>query len=160
MSYTYDSMVAEDIATDALVALWSKLSKGENIENHLPFLFGVVKNKLLHYYRHKKVEQVHQDETKKNALSDIQLRIDSLNACDPNVLFSKEVTTILNDGLTQMGEGARQVFCLSRYKGLTNKEISQAMGISEKTVEFHMTKALKILKGLLKDYLPIISFFF
>ena len=41
----------------------------------------------------------------------------------------------------------------------SHKEIAAALGISTKTVEFHITKALKVLRVALKDYFPLLAFF-
>jgi len=47
---------------------------------------------------------------------------------------------------------------LSRYQNTPNKKIAEQLGISVKSVEFHITKALKILRTELKDYLVSILF--
>lgn len=52
-----------------------------------------------------------------------------------------------------MPEQSRKIFMLSRYQNTPNKIIAQQLGISIKSVEFHITKALKILRAELKDYL-------
>ena len=42
---------------------------------------------------------------------------------------------------------------------MTNREIAMELGISEKTVEYHISKALKVLRVALKDYLPLVGIF-
>ena len=42
---------------------------------------------------------------------------------------------------------------------MSNRQIAQELGISEKSVEYHVTKALKQLRTDLKDYLPLIYLF-
>lgn len=151
--------MAEDIATEAMMTLWNRIQKGEHIEMQLSFLFGVVRNKVMHYLRHLYVKKEHEGSVTQETTDEIRLRIDSLQACDPETLFSKEVMSLLDRGLSEVGDSGRKVFCLSRYNGLSNKEISQQLGIAEKTVEFHMTKVLKHLRVVLKDYLPAIHIF-
>lgn len=53
----------------------------------------------------------------------------------------------------------RDIFIRSRYNNQSHKEIAAALGISTKTVEFHITKALKVLRIALKGYYPLLAFF-
>lgn len=55
--------------------------------------------------------------------------------------------------VAELPEKCRIVFELSREKGLSQKEIAQQLDISEKTVEGHMTKAIKILRTGLNSFL-------
>lgn len=57
-------------------------------------------------------------------------------------------------------EKCRLVFLYSRRDQYSNKEIAAALQLSEKTVEAHLTKALKHLRVRLKDVYPYLSFFF
>lgn len=52
----------------------------------------------------------------------------------------------------------RTIFRMSRFNQLSQKEIAQQMGVSLKTVEFHITKAIKFLRKELRDYFPLLSF--
>lgn len=49
---------------------------------------------------------------------------------------------------------------MNRIDGKSYKEISEEMGLSVKGVDFHICKALKILRIKLKDYFPIFLFFY
>ena len=55
-----------------------------------------------------------------------------------------------------MPSQSREIFMLSRYSNLPNKKIAEQLNVSLKTVEFHITKALRILRVELKDYLASI----
>ena len=57
-----------------------------------------------------------------------------------------------------MPNQSRQIFIMIRYQNTPNKKIAEQLGISVKSVEFHITKALKILRTELKDYLVSILF--
>jgi RNA polymerase sigma-70 factor (ECF subfamily) len=70
-----------------------------------------------------------------------------------------ELERILDAGLERLPEKCREIFELSRFEGLKNREIAEKLNISVKTVENQMTKALRILKDELKDYLPFLLLF-
>lgn len=53
--------------------------------------------------------------------------------------------------LGKLPQKCREVFVMSR-SGFTNNEIARTLHISEKTVEGHITKALRLLRAELKDY--------
>ena len=55
-SYTCDPVQAESMAAEAMVILWEKMSAGEEVEFVLPFLFSVIRNKALHYLKHRDME--------------------------------------------------------------------------------------------------------
>lgn len=49
---------------------------------------------------------------------------------------------------------------LSRFENRSNKEIAETVGLSVKSVEYHIGKALKVLRVSLKDYLPLFYLLF
>ncbi|MCY1303362.1 hypothetical protein D9M70_530640 [compost metagenome] len=59
--------------------------------------------------------------------------------------------------MDKIPEKCRTVFHLSRQEELSYKEIAAKLGLSIKTVENQVAKALKILRTELKDYLPMLA---
>jgi RNA polymerase sigma-70 factor (ECF subfamily) len=59
--------------------------------------------------------------------------------------------------ISNLPDYCRKVFEMSRFEELKNREIAEKLAVSQKTVEAHLTKALKILRNELKDYLPAIA---
>lgn len=82
-------------------------------------------------------------------------RINSLVSTDPNELFTEEITKLLKETLDRLPETTRKIFILSRFHHLTVNEIAVQMNLSPKSIEYHITKSLKMLRISLKDYLPI-----
>lgn len=72
--------------------------------------------------------------------------------CTEDELNFNELNAKVNHLTDQLPCQCRRVYQLSREKGLNNKEIASALLISEKTVEAHLTKALKFLKANLPEY--------
>ena len=64
----------------------------------------------------------------------------------------KELEEYVNAAIEQLPTRCRQVFVLSRHEGKRYKEIAELMGISVKTVENQMLKALRVLRQTVKKY--------
>ncbi len=64
-------------------------------------------------------------------------------------ILQKEISRAID----ALEEPTKNIFILKRYSELKNKEIAQELNISIKTVEKHMTRALKHMREKLKDYL-------
>lgn len=158
-SYVYDDMVAENIASESIVILWDKLNQGIDVQYPLPFLMGVVRNKVLHYLRSKESDFKLCECLQQKNEEEIIFRINSLEACSPHELYNKDIMQILQYSLDTMSDQTRKIFIMSRFKNMSYKDIAIVLGISEKTVEYHISKSLKILRDELKDYLPLYLFF-
>ena len=74
-------------------------------------------------------------------------------------VVSSELEVKIHDAINTLPEQCRLVFQLSRFEDLKYAEIAQQLDISIKTVENHMGKALKLMRGQLKDYLPLFLIF-
>lgn len=156
-SYTHDTAQAECMAAEAMALLWEKRAAGECIEQVLPYLFSVIRNKALHFLRRESLRYQIHGTMESDTSREIRSRIDTLEACDPHALYAEDVQTILHRSLESLGTQTRRVFMLSRFEGLSNRQIAQELGISEKSVEYHMTRALRQLRIDLKDYLPLVA---
>lgn len=88
-----------------------------------------------------------------------KLKITTLEACDPEELFSSEAQRLIDEALDHLPEKTRVIFIMSRYENKTHKEIADHFGLSTKSIEFHITKALNVLRNRLKDYLPLFILF-
>ena len=71
-------------------------------------------------------------------------------------LSVEEIKATMAQSIQQLPEKTRQIFVLSRYEQQSHREIAERLDLSEKSVEYHITQALKYLRVELKDYLPFI----
>jgi RNA polymerase sigma-70 factor (ECF subfamily) len=78
-----------------------------------------------------------------------------------NWLQFEQLKEQLARATAQLPEKCRMVFQLSREKGFSQKQIAGQLGISEKTVESHLSKALRVLRNslgqLLSSLLPFLG---
>lgn len=157
-SYVRDEMAAEDIASESLIQLWETL-KRETVNIPLALLTTILKNKALNYLKHQSVEWEAMENISDKLERDISYRIATLQACNPEEMFSSEITRILKDTLASLPEQTRRIFIMSRYEQMSVKEIAEKQQLTPKSVEYHITKSLKVLRVALKDYLPVLWWF-
>lgn len=156
-SYVHDSFTAEDIASESLISLWEIIQKNE-IQYPATFLFSIVRNKAIDHLRHELVKQEALSKMSDVGLRELNTRISTLEACDPEKMYSDEIQQIIDNTLNTLSETTRQAFEMSRFQSLSREEIAQALGMTVKGVEYHLSRALSALRVNLKDYLPLFIF--
>lgn len=158
-SFVRDDMVSEDIVSESLITLWETMRK-EDVEYPKALLLKILKNNSLNHLKHISVE----DGVIENIINiyehDLYLRISTLEACEPEEIYTNEISEIVEKTLSKISPQSRIIFELSRYKQYSVKEIAKELNINVKSVEYHLTKTLKILRLALKSYLPILSFIY
>lgn len=157
--YVRDDLVAEDIATESLIKLWETMKK-ETVEKPLALLLTILKHKSLDYLRKQSSMQDVFETMAEWKQRELSIRISTLEACNPDYIFSKEIQSILTKTLEELPSQTCKVFMMSRFEQKSGKEIAEELGITVKGVDYHIAKALKALRISLKDYLPLIYFLF
>lgn len=159
--------IAEDLVMDSFLSLWEKIGteSGGGIDvpeefNLRAYLVVTLKNKCLDYLYSCQLHQAKHKQIYTRNLRLIDANLHSLNAFNPETLFTNEIRSVVNRQLEQMPDLTREVFEASRFYGRTYKEIADQLGITERRVTYEMTKALTKLKLGLKDYLPLILLLF
>jgi RNA polymerase sigma-70 factor (family 1) len=136
--------VTEEIVQNVIVSLWHrrKLSAINHLESYLKV---AVKYQVINFIKGK---LSHEKSARKLLLTDEQEECKG-----ESVLLARELSDAIDIAIRQLPEKTRQVFRMSRFEEQSVKEIAQTMNISEKAVEYHITKSLKILRSHLKDYI-------
>lgn len=150
--YTSDKSVAEGIVQDTFLKLWEvreSLLPQTNIKN---FLYTLAKNMCLNHLRDQKAIWKHLDQVKYH---EYEYAIESLNRIGEDYFEFKELSEKVEQAIEKLPDDLKIVFKMSRFEDLKYREIAEKLQISEKTVEARITKALKILRKELKDYLPV-----
>jgi RNA polymerase sigma-70 factor (ECF subfamily) len=69
-------------------------------------------------------------------------------------MLETELRQYIDKALDKLPPVCREVFVMNRFEGLRPAEIAEKKGISVRTVEGHIGKALKIMKTELEQFLP------
>lgn len=159
-SYVRERGAAENLVIDSFVYFWEHRADIRSAENLSAYLLTIVKHKCINHIRREKLASNVSERIRSFTRWDQESRIASLEALDPQYLFSDEIQEIVRQTLENLPEQTRRIFNMSRQEHLPNKEIARRCGISVKGVEFHITRSIKALRAALKDYYPLFALFF
>lgn len=134
--------IVEDIVQDCFVRLLEQQRKGVDVQEPKAWLYRAVRNACIDHLRREKkmigVEPLPQDLD--GFITDEEAQERSLHEA--------ELWTAIDSLPTR----CREVFLLSKREGMKYREIVQQLGITEKTVEHHIAKALRLLRGKSADF--------
>lgn len=143
--FVYDIDTSKEIVHDVFVKLWEKRNELDLSKSLKSYLFTSVHNRCLNYIR----------DNKKFDKSDFSENVFNNYAENNDFLIEAEVKAKINSVMQKLPEKCRQIFEMNRFEGKKYHEIAQELDISIKTVEAQMSKALRIFREDLKEYLPI-----
>lgn len=142
--YVHQHEIAEELVNDVFVKLWKQRLTLEEIENLESYLFVAVKNSALNYL--KQYSHYHIDVDEKNTFGLISVH-------DPQKdLEWKELYFKMQQAVNQLPEQSKAVFRLVREEGFRMKQVADILGISSRTVETQLYRAVKKLDAVLSQY--------
>ena len=148
---TLDKPEAEEIVQDFFVRLWTKRKNLYQAGSLKSYLFTSIKNSSLNFLKKEKVKSRLIEELK-------EILKDNL-LYDPDLYIQSTLQDEIRKAFEKLPPRTREVFLLSRFKGKRNDEIALELNLSKRTVETHITHALKILREELKEYMTLVLFF-
>ena len=149
--YAYKALnhpeACEDAVQEVFINLWERKEKLE-ISNLKGFLFQSVKNKIANHVRRTKFTRDHLDVISSASLTD--------NSTE-NIIAYRETEHFIHSAIEQLPVRCREVFYLSRFERLNNQQIATKLNLSIRTVETHISNALKNLRHTLRDTAATLS---
>lgn len=146
-----DKDIAEDVVQEVFLQIWKKRDDLDFQISLKAYLHKSVINHSLNYHaRQKSVLKREETYHQETALD--------VNDTEQKV-FSQETQQRIDQVINSIPEACRRVFVLSRHENLSYKQIAETLDISVKTVENHITKALRILRTNLNMIILIFFFF-
>lgn len=158
VSYVTDAAVAEDLVMESFMAAWERRALLSE-KSFPPYVLVIVRNKCLNHLRSRQVRLRAEEDLNSHRARLLELRVSTLEACEPAQLFSDEAHRLVDETLARLPERTREIFQRSRFRGESYKEIAASMGTTVKSVEFEVSKAMKSLRVSLRDYLPLFYLF-
>jgi RNA polymerase sigma-70 factor (ECF subfamily) len=132
----------QEVVLDVFLTLWNRRASLASIDNFDNYCFILLKNASLNYLEKQKAEFVPLDD---------KIKPEHTETPESNLL-NDELLLIYVDALDELPPKCREVFILIREQGLSYKEVAYQLGISIKTVDAQLQKAIKSIKEKIKLY--------
>lgn len=130
----------EDLVHDIFIKVWEERDKISDVRSFRSYLYSMTRNMVYNRLKKSGVHARYIETVKKNdSSSDPESRI-----------VTKDLLHHINKEMARLPEQQRAIYEMNREGELTYNEISDKLGISPKTVQYHIGKVLSRLKKLLK----------
>jgi RNA polymerase sigma-70 factor (ECF subfamily) len=146
-----DEAEAEEMVQQVFFKLWDRNENLSLSGSVSAYLYRAVHNESLNYIKRQKVRSDHQLHIAYSMKNEVE---------NPaKKILTGELEKKIHSALNELPEQCRTIFQMSRFDELKYREIADKLGISVKTVENQMGKALKMLREKLVDFLVFILLF-
>lgn len=139
-----DATLAEDIVQEAFVKLWCRKETFDNLTAIKAFLYLCVKNACRNAYKHAKVV----DKYLSRQETPVEDRVVLVKMIEAEVLDG------LHQAIEKLPNGCKDVIYLGYFAEMSNQEVADALNVSINTVKTQKLRALRSLRGFLKDLSP------
>ena len=156
LSYVHNDLVAEDIVSEAIIHLW-ELSKEREIPSVEAILITYIRSKSLNYLKHIQAQENVFQTLLDKGQRELEIRISTLEACDPKEILSEELRAKVHALLESMPEKTRTAFIRDRLDGKSHKEIAEELNISVKAVEKHLHLAKEQIRKEMLEKFPLLA---
>jgi len=146
-SYFKSKELAEEIVQDVFSKIWKNRADLREKLSFNSYIFTIAKNLIIDIIRKNSVEALFKKELANNSTI-------SLNSTEDQVVLA-DYEVIANNAVEQLPPKRKAIFKLSRHQNMSYLEIARYLGISQKTVEAQMNKALKFIKDYLRLHADI-----
>ncbi|MDO5977446.1 RNA polymerase sigma-70 factor [Flavivirga spongiicola] len=154
MQFLGDEDKSRSIAQEAFIKLWQNREKVKKTNGIKAFLYTSAKSDCLNIIRHNKV--VYKYNNRQLQERENQINLEVLNSLEFDAMSFTELERLIEKSIDALPEKCKLIFRKRRNENKKNKEIAEELGISVKAVEANMTRALKILKVNLANYLSVL----
>lgn len=133
----------DDILQEVFLKVWQNRKQITSVSTFNAYIFTITKNLLLNEIRRRLNNEKIKDNLQKLSIAEEYRTFDDVEYNDLKV----KIENIVNE----LPERQKEVYNLSREEGLSHKEIAEKLGISPKTVEYHITQSISFLKKKIKE---------
>ena len=143
--YTQNNETSQELVQDTFLVLWNNRAVLKDNTNLITYLMVVLRNKCLNLLEQARIRQLYIEEIDDETIYQ-RANLYVLQDEASQIVESEDLHKAIERALSKLPDKTREIFMLSRYDGLKNQQIAETKNISQKTVEYHISKALQILK--------------
>lgn len=149
-SIVKDRETAKDIVQDTFIKVYLKRDTISKVSSFNSYLFTMLKNAVLDFFDSELV--------KSRYMSQFKVSTDSFTDVVNESLDTNELKQRIEASLSRMPKQRQHIFRLSRFNGVPNHEIARMFGISKRTVENHISNAIRDIRKDISDKVSFLSF--
>lgn len=136
-----DTEASKDVVQSLFVDIWERRRELDSDKSIKSFLFISVKHRSLNILKNSRV-------AKRESLLP---KHDEINMYTPEFIVEDDTLELIDNAISKLPPKCKEIFLLSKRSNVKSKDIAQQFGISKRTVDFQLGKALKILRVELKN---------
>ncbi len=143
--YVHSKEVAEELVSDIFVKCWKRKSELLHVKNIETYLFIAAKNQALNYV--KRFSSIHLV-----AIDESSMQLVDMYRPDRE-MEKRELLFKLDQAIESLPRQCRIIFRLVKDEGMKYKEVAEILGISQRTVQTQLFRAMKKLNTEMTPYL-------
>lgn len=133
----------DDILQEVFLKIWRNRKNIKSSDTLNSYIFTITKNLLLNELRSRLSNQKMKENLFKVSVAEEYLPFEKIEY--------EELKKKIAEFIEELPDKQKEIFKMSRNEGLSHKEIAEKMGVSTKTVEYHINQSIKHLKNRLKS---------
>jgi RNA polymerase sigma-70 factor (family 1) len=141
---------AEEVVQELFVNLWIRRDKIVITQTFASYLFTALKYTILNYIRHEAVRDKY--------VAFIEKDLSELDDSTQEQISADDFESNLDNAIKDLPDQCGKVFTMRHKEQYSVKEIAENLSISPNTVKNHLSKAQKLLRLQLKEFLPLLIF--
>ena len=140
-----DADEAEEIVQYFFVQLWSNRKKVRESSSLKNYFFVSVRNRAFNFLKRQQIRE--------NVLQELKQMVETDLLYSPDLFVVSELQEQIKRAYKKLPERTREIFLLSRIDSYSNDEIAKQLNLSKRTVETQISRALRILRNELKEFI-------